>query len=108
MSRSGNLKRRIEIKRPSTVTDELGGQEVSYTSIGFFWAEVRRLNGSRGLENQQTTHGRPFSITIRQDIDILENDTVEFNSQVLIVSSVERDFDKFKYQTLTANAKYSG
>lgn len=103
--RPGAMKRRIEIERPSMTTDDLGGQVVTLTSLGTFWAEVSRIDGTRYLQNEATNFTRPFLITIRQNIEILESDRILFDGQVLIVASVERDYDKFRYQRITATAK---
>ena len=102
------MKRRLVIQRPTTTTDELGGQSVTLTNVGEIWAQVTRLGGSRGLEYEQTANQRPFIITTRSNITVLEDDQINFDGQILIISSIERDYDKFKYQTLTAAAKYSG
>ena len=102
------MKRRLVIQRPTTTTDELGGQAVTLTNVGEIWAQVTRLGGLRGLEYEQTANQRPFIITTRSNITILEDDQINFDGQILIISSIERDYDKFKYQTLTATAKYSG
>ena len=103
--RPGAMKRRIEIERPTMTTDDLGGQVVTLTSLGTFWAEVRRIDGTRYLQYEATNFTRPFEITIRQNIEILESDRILFDGQVLIVASVERDYDKFRYQRITATAK---
>jgi head-tail adaptor len=108
MSRPGKLKRQLEIKRPNVVPDSMGGATGSYSSLGLFWCSVTRVGGSRGLEYEQTAHQRPFRIVLRQDIDILENDTIEFDGQNLTVASVERDFDKKRFQTLIATSKFAG
>ena len=106
--RPGKLKRRLVIERPSTTTDEYGGAVVTLANVGTIWASVKRLSGQRGLDYEQTSFGRPFEIITRSDIEIKEDDQFTFNGMTLIVSSVDRDFDKFKYQTITATAKYSG
>ena len=108
MGRPVLMKRRIVIDRVSTVTDEMGGQTITKTQVGEFWAQVTRVGGSRGLEYEETVSERPFSIVIRSNITILEDDIVNFDGQDLIVSSVERDYDKFRYQTIIASAKYNG
>jgi len=108
MPRPGQLKRRLVIQRPSTATDEYGGQTVTLTNVGEIWAQVTRLSGSRELNELQTAFGRPFQIVTRSSVNILEDDQFDFEGMVLVVSSVDRDWDKFKYQTLIANAKYSG
>lgn len=113
MGRPGQLKRRVEIKRPTVVTDILGGAEVTENSLGFFYAGINKgkgsfaSKGSRNLENEQTAFERPYIVTMRQNIDILENDLILFESQVLVVQSIERDFDKYKYQIITAISKFS-
>lgn len=106
--RPGKLKRRITINRPTTITDEMGGAEETLTLVGNFYAEINRGGGSRSLEYEQTQFSRPFFITIRENIDILESDIITFEGKTLIVSSVDRDFDFFRYQTITATEKFKG
>ena len=106
--RPGQLKRRLVIQRPSTTTDEYGGAVVALATVGEIWASVERFGGSRGLDYEQTSFGRPFQIVTRSNIEIKEDDQFEFDGQTLIISSVTRDYDKFRYQTIIANAKYSG
>jgi head-tail adaptor len=108
MSRPGLLKRRLVIQRPTTTIDELGGQRVVLTNVGEIWAQVTRLGGSRGLEYEQTASSRPFRVTTRSNVSILEDDQIQFEGMVLIVSTVDRDWDLYKYQTLICTAKYSG
>lgn len=108
MPRPGQLKRRLVIQRPSTATDEYGGQTVTLTNVGEIWAQVTRIGGGRDLDFQQTSFGRPFQIITRSSVNILEDDQFDFEGMVLVVASIERDWDKFKYQTIIANAKYSG
>ena len=106
--RPGELKRRLTIKRPSTAIDEYGGQTVTLTEVGTIWASVTRFGGVRGQEDAQTSFSRPFGVVTRSNIDIKEDDQMDFEDMVLVVASVDRDWDKFKYQTITATAKYSG
>lgn len=108
MGRPGLMKRRLVIMRPSTVTDEMGGQTVTLTNVGEIWAQITRLGGSRGLEYEQTSFGKPYRITTRSNISILEDDQFTFEGMTLIVSTVDRDWDKFKYQEIIATGKYSG
>ena len=108
MSRPGGLKNRIEIFRPSTVVDAFGGSTVSLSSLGTFWASVDRVSGSRSLQYETTSFGRPYSIVLRQNIDIEEDDEIVFNSKTLVISSIERDDDRSRYQTIIANEVYQG
>ena len=108
MSRPGVMKRRLMIQRPTTTTDEYGGQTVTLSNVGEIWAEVTRFGGARGLDYEQASFSRPFRITTRSNVNILEDDQFTFEDMVLVVSGVDRDWDKFKYQEITATAKYSG
>lgn len=103
--RIGEQKRRIEIQRPTMTTDDLGGQAVTFTPLGLFWARVRRVSGNRALQNEATTFNRPFEIMLRDNIEILEKDLIIFDGMNLVVQSVEKDYDKFRYQFITATAK---
>ena len=108
MSRVGRLKNRIEIFRPATTTDEYGGSTVTLASLGTFWASVNRLSGSRSLQYESITFGRAFRLELRQDIDLLEDDDIVYDSKTLVIAYVERDEFKKKYQILIANERYSG
>lgn len=103
--RIGLQKRRIDIKRPTTTTDVLGGQSVTFVLVGSFWAAVRQVDGNRALQNEATTFNRPFEITLRNNIEILETDLVAFANMELVVQSVSKDWNKYRYQTIMATAK---
>tara|TARA_R110000850_G_C9798724_1_gene450148 strand:+ start:412 stop:735 length:324 start_codon:yes stop_codon:yes gene_type:complete len=106
--RPGLMKRRITIERPTTTTNDLGGAETTYTQIGEYYAEVRKAGGGRGLEYEQSSWSKGYSITVRNNVDVLEDDLIKFESMTLVVSSIDRDWDKFRYATITANSRFKG
>ena len=106
--RPGKLKQRITIERPTTSTDAYGGTAVSLSSLGTFWAEVVRLGGSRALQYQELGFSRPYRITLRQNIDLLEDDKITYDSKTLVIASVETDIDRGRYQVVIANERYNG
>ena len=106
--RPGLLKRRITIERPDTSTDELGGAAATYTQIGEYYAEVRKAGGSRGLEYEQSSWSKGWLITVRNNVDVLEDDLIKFEGMTLVVASVDRDWNKFRYATITANSRSIG
>jgi len=106
MSRPGKLKQRIEIYESSLTRDNLGGYTNEWVSIATTWASVEVVTGTRALEFLQAYNGRPYTITMRQDIDINPNTTkIVYRGRDLIVSSVEPNEDKFTYQVVIATEK---
>ena len=106
--KAGSLKKRITIQRPSVVQDDLGGNTVTLATLGTYWARVSRLGGSRGLEFEKVNHSRPFNVTIRANIDVLEDDLIIYNGQTLTIQSIETDEDKDKFKFIVTGAKYKG
>lgn len=103
--RPGVLKRRITVNRPITELDSLGGSTVTLSEVGSFWASVDRMSGSRSLQFESIGWNRPFDIVVREDVDIQEGDEITFNSMILVVQSIERDYDKYRYKRIVADAR---
>lgn len=106
MSRPGKLKQRVEIFENQPVRDTLAGYNPNWVSVATTWARVEVETGTRALEYLQAYNGRPYTITLRQDIDINPNVTkVVYRGKDLIVNSVETNEDKFTYQIVRASEK---
>lgn len=108
--RSGKLKRRITIQRPTVTQDDYGGNVTTYTTLSTEWAKVTRLGGSRGLEFEKVNHSRPFNIMVRGDVDVLESDLIIYNGQTLTIQSIETDEDFMpgKWKFILTGSKYTG
>ena len=106
--RSGKLKNRITIMRPTVTQDNLGGNVVTMANIGTHWAKVTRLAGARSLQYEEVNHSRPYNITLRGNIDVLENDLVIYNGETLTIQSIETDEEKGKETYIVTGAKYTG
>lgn len=105
MGRTGKLKRRIEIFSPTTTRDSLGGYVTTWTTVGTTWAKVEVDTGNRALEYLQAKNERPYTITIRQDIDVQPNYKIVYNGFDLIINSIDLDEDKYTYQIIRASQK---
>ena len=106
--RPGELKRRVNILRPTTTTDEYGGAVVTYTDLGNVWCKILTLGGSRRLQYEQSGWTKPKIITMRQDIDLLEDDIINISGIYNVINSIERDEDRYKYQVVTVSETYNG
>ena len=109
--RAGRFKKRITVQRVTNPSqDELGGNVGDFVTIGTHWARVNRLSGSRGLEFEKVNNSRPFNITVRGDVDILEDDLIIYEGQTLTIISVEtdEDFTPGKFKFIITGAKYKG
>ena len=106
MSRPGKLKRRIQIQEATQVDSALGGTDTTWTTTRTTWAAVEVTTGTRALEYLQAKNERPYTVTLRQDVDINPNQNrILYGSRILIINSVEVDEDKYKYQIVNASEK---
>ena len=106
MSRPGKLKHRIEVQENQPSKDTLGGYEPNWVSIATTWAKVDVETGTRALEYLQAYNGRPYTITMRQDIELNPNTMkVIYKGKDLIINSVETNEDKYTYQIVRASEK---
>ena len=106
--RAGSAKQRIQIYRPATSQDDYFGNALTRSLVGTYWATVRRLGGGRSNEFEEVAFSRPYEIFLRGHIGIVEDDEIEFDSNVLVVRSVEVDLFKKKYTVVMATEKYKG
>ena len=105
MGRTGKLKRRIEIFSPELTRDSLGGSTTAWVSVATTWARVDVDTGNRALEYLQAKNERPYTITMRQDIEVLPKYKIVYNGADLIINSVELNEDKYTYQIIRASQK---
>ena len=108
MSSAGRTRQRITINRPTTALDDFNGAGVSYATAGTYWAEIERMSGSRSLNQEETNFRRPYIVTVRQYADILEDDTITFNGETLIIQSIEKDVARKRYLRIVATESYEG
>ena len=105
MGRTGKLKRRIEIFSPTLVRDATGGYTTTWTSQGVTWARVDVDTGNGALECLQAKNERSYTITMRQDLEVLPKYKIVYNGKDLVINSVELNEDKYTYQIIRASEK---
>lgn len=81
MARVGELDQRIKIRREAEVSDGLGGQTLTVSTLAEVWAHVRPATGSERaiFERLDAQATYVFTIRNRPDITIEHNDRIEWD-----------------------------
>jgi SPP1 family predicted phage head-tail adaptor len=83
--RTGQLRHRVTIERPTLAADEFGEMRPTYSSVGTYWAEVRGLSGKESEIASQLRVDATSRVRLRGKIDIRASDRVLFGARVLNV-----------------------
>jgi len=96
----GALNQRVELLRRTTASDESGGQETSYTSLGTVWAMVRA--GSGGVQTVADTNAlaQTTLVTIRFRADLVPGDRLIIEGEQFDIQSIADINGRKVYQEL--------
>lgn len=86
----GRIRRRITIKKRTTVADGYGGQTEAWTTLRADWAAIRRLSGAERVAAAQTQAQEEVEVVLRYATDVSplmqvvtdQGETLQVNSVV--------------------------
>jgi SPP1 family predicted phage head-tail adaptor len=85
--RSGRLRHRVTIQRPSVSTNARGQKTTAYDTLATVWAEVKPLMG-RELERAQQIHAETRIRVRMRATDVTPRDRLIHDDRVLEILSV--------------------
>lgn len=92
MALSGDYNRKVIFKSPTTIKNDEGGEEVTYSDTITTWAKIKRTNQVRALEANSTALINSDVVTIRYADDrlaIVEDWLVNYNSVDHVIQSID-------------------
>lgn len=102
---AGKLDQRITITRQVLVSDNMGGNTVTWSTIGSLWAAVAPMSGRERDMANQTESPRNYRFTVRRtaaSLNILAKDRITWGSKVMNVRFIADAGNRAQYLTIEA------
>jgi SPP1 family predicted phage head-tail adaptor len=96
----GELRKRIEIRRPERAADGAGGALVAWSTVETVWAGLRRLPSVRDLSGDRNAILRRIAATIRARSAVRLGQRVRVDGVDYEITSIESEGERDKRLTL--------
>ena len=88
IKQSGQLDRRITIKKFTTSTDDFGQINKTFTTLASVWAKVVEKSGSEKEISDQIVAVKKVEFTIRHRSDLNEQMRIEYNGKTYTIEAI--------------------
>lgn len=88
IKQSGQLDRRITIKKFTTSTDDFGQINKTFTTLASVWAKVVEKSGSEKEVSDQIVAVKKVEFTIRHRSDLNEQMRIEYNGKTYTIEAI--------------------
>jgi SPP1 family predicted phage head-tail adaptor len=85
---AGDLREKITLLREQRTPDDIGGYEITWQSLGAFWANVSPMSGQARDHAAQTETPRNYRITLRKcsrSTAIRTNDRLRWRGKTMLI-----------------------
>jgi SPP1 family predicted phage head-tail adaptor len=103
MTRLGELTERIELRRATRATDNVGGFTETVSTYATVWAKVVPLSGREAVEAGRLEGTASYLVTIHNREDVQDGDVVRWRSRDMNVRFVRRVSSREQFLSIEAS-----